>query len=134
MKVATGYASSVESSAPNQGVPQSGQLTPPRRFVTISACSLRLSVNSPPSKPSRPDLVSGSLTDCGSATGAVDGHWGQLLNQAAGVAVAWGLSIVGTLILLVLVDKTIGLRVSAEEESAGLDLSQHGEEGYDLNS
>jgi ammonia channel protein AmtB len=28
----------------------------------------------------------------------------------------------------------IGLRVSLEEESVGLDLSQHGEEGYDLNS
>ena len=67
-------------------------------------------------------------------TGAIDGHWGQMLNQAAGVAIAWVLSIVGTLILLFLVDKTIGLRVSAEEETAGLDLSQHGEEGYDLNS
>lgn len=67
-------------------------------------------------------------------TGAIDGHWGQLLNQAAGVAIAWGLSAVGTLILLFLVDKTIGLRVSPEEENAGLDLSQHGEEGYDLNS
>jgi Amt family ammonium transporter len=68
------------------------------------------------------------------ATGAVDGHWGQLLNQAAGVAIAWTLSAVGTLILLFLVDKTIGLRVSPEDESTGLDLSQHGEEGYDLNS
>ncbi len=68
------------------------------------------------------------------ATGAMDGHWGQILNQAAGVAIAWGLSIVGTLVLLFLVDKTIGLRVSAEDEWAGLDLSQHGEEGYDLNS
>ncbi len=51
------------------------------------------------------------------ATGAVDGHWGQLLNQATGVAVAWTLSAVGTLILLFLVDKTIGLRVSPEDES-----------------
>lgn len=68
------------------------------------------------------------------ATGAMDGHWGQILNQAAGVAIAWTLSAVGTLILLFLVDKTIGLRVSAEDEWSGLDLSQHGEEGYDLNS
>ena len=67
-------------------------------------------------------------------TGAVDGHWGQLGNQAAGVAIAWVLSAIGTVVLLFLVDKTIGLRVSAEEESQGLDLSQHGEEGYDLNS
>ncbi len=67
-------------------------------------------------------------------SGAIDGHWGQLLNQSAGVAIAWAISIVGTLVLLFVVDKTVGLRVSAEHESAGLDLSQHGEEGYDLNS
>ena len=70
----------------------------------------------------------------GVATGAIDGHWGQLLNQAAGVGIAWSLSAVGTLILLFLVDKTIGLRVTTEDEAAGLDLTQHGEEGYDLNS
>jgi Amt family ammonium transporter len=67
-------------------------------------------------------------------TGAVDGHWGQMLNQFAGVAIAWSLSAVGTLVLLFAVDKIIGLRVSAEEEMAGLDLSQHNEEGYDFNS
>jgi Amt family ammonium transporter len=67
-------------------------------------------------------------------SGAIDGHWGQLLDQAAGVAIAWVLSIAGTLTLLFAVDKVIGLRVSPEEESEGLDLSQHGEEGYDLNS
>jgi Amt family ammonium transporter len=68
------------------------------------------------------------------ATGAIDGHWGQVLNQFAGVAIAWCISIVGTLILLFVVDKVIGLRVSPEDEIAGLDLSQHNEEGYDLNS
>jgi Amt family ammonium transporter len=68
------------------------------------------------------------------ATGAIDGHWGQVLNQLAGVGIAWSLSIVGTLVLLFLVDKVIGLRVSPEQEATGLDLSQHGEEGYDLNS
>jgi Amt family ammonium transporter len=67
-------------------------------------------------------------------TGVIDGHWGQLGNQAAGVAIAWGISLVGTLVLLFVVDKVIGLRVSPEHESAGLDLSQHGEEGYDFNT
>ncbi len=67
-------------------------------------------------------------------TGALDGNWGQLLNQSAGVAIAWLISIAGTLLLLFLVDKLMGLRVSAEDEAAGLDLSQHNEEGYDLNS
>ena len=67
-------------------------------------------------------------------TGALEGNWHQLLNQAIGVAIAWGISIVGTLVLLFIVDKTIGLRVSAEDETTGLDLTQHGEEGYDLGS
>jgi Amt family ammonium transporter len=70
----------------------------------------------------------------GVPTGALDGHWSQVLNQAAGIGIAWSISIVGTLILLLVVDKVIGLRVSPEHESEGLDLSQHGEEGYDLNS
>ncbi len=67
-------------------------------------------------------------------TGVIDGHWGQLGNQAAGVAIAWSISLMGTLALLFVVDKVIGLRVSPEHESAGLDLSQHGEEGYDFNN
>jgi Amt family ammonium transporter len=67
-------------------------------------------------------------------SGAIDGHWGQMLNQLAGVGIAWSMSIVGTLALLFVVDKVMGLRVSAEDEAAGLDLSQHGEEGYDFNT
>jgi Amt family ammonium transporter len=47
------------------------------------------------------------------------------------VGIAWTISIVGTLIILFVVDKLIGLRVSEDDERAGLDLSQHGEEGYD---
>lgn len=63
--------------------------------------------------------------------GLFAGNARQLLNQAAGVGIAWGLSIVGTLIILFVVDKLIGLRVSEDAEREGLDLSQHGEEGYD---
>ena len=70
----------------------------------------------------------------GVGTGAIDGNWGQMLHQLAGVGMAWGISIVGTLILLFVVDKTLGLRVSVEQEIAGLDLSQHGEEGYNLDT
>lgn len=67
-------------------------------------------------------------------TGALEGNGHQLLNQAIGMGIGWALAIGGTLALLFLVDKTLGLRVSAEEEAIGLDLSQHGEEGYDFNS
>jgi Amt family ammonium transporter len=67
-------------------------------------------------------------------TGGIDGHWGQMLNQLAGVSIAWVISIVGTLALLFVVDKIVGLRLSPEDEAAGLDLSQHNEEGYDFNT
>ncbi|HEX3986967.1 MAG TPA: ammonium transporter [Acidobacteriaceae bacterium] len=70
----------------------------------------------------------------GKATGAIDGNWHQVLNQLAGIGIAWGLSIVGTLILLKLVDMIIGLRVTREDEIEGLDVTQHGEEGYDFAS
>ncbi len=69
----------------------------------------------------------------GKPTGWIDGNPHQMLNQLAAVGVSWGLAIVGTLVLLFLVDKTMGLRVAPEDEIAGLDLSQHGEEGYALD-
>src|SRR5450755_2075785 len=64
------------------------------------------------------------------ASGLLEGNSHQLLNQLAGVAIAWALGIVGTLAILKLVDVIIGLRIAEEEEVQGLDLSQHGEEGY----
>ena len=70
------------------------------------------------------------ILGAGKATGALEGNVRQVLNQLTGVAIAWTISIVGTLVILVVVDKLIGLRVSAEDEAVGLDLSQHGEEGY----
>jgi Amt family ammonium transporter len=64
------------------------------------------------------------------ASGLLEGNAHQMLNQLMGIAIAWTLAIVGTLAILKLVDVTIGLRVPEEEEVQGLDLSQHGEEGY----
>ena len=65
-------------------------------------------------------------------SGLLDGNAHQLLNQAIGVLIAWVLAAVGTLLLLKLVDLTVGLRVTEDEEVRGLDLTQHGEEGYSL--
>jgi Amt family ammonium transporter len=62
--------------------------------------------------------------------GLVDGNGGQILNQLGGVAISWVLAIVGTLVILKIVDATVGLRITKEQESDGLDLSQHNEEGY----
>jgi ammonium transporter, Amt family len=63
--------------------------------------------------------------------GMVDGHWGQIGNQIAGILIAIVLSVVGTFVLLKLVDLVIGLRMSPEHEMEGMDVTQHGEEGYD---
>ncbi len=71
------------------------------------------------------------LLGAGKPTGFFEGNHTQVLNQLVSIAIAWGLSIVGTLIILVVVDKLIGLRVNEDDERTGLDLSQHGEEGYD---
>ncbi len=68
------------------------------------------------------------------ALGLVDGNAGQVLNQGIGVAIAWAAAIVGTLVILKVVDATIGLRVTAEQEVDGLDTSLHNEEGYNLET
>jgi Amt family ammonium transporter len=62
--------------------------------------------------------------------GWVDGNPGQIINQLIGTAIAWGLAIVGTLVILKICDAVTGLRVTKDQEIEGLDLSQHGEEGY----
>jgi Amt family ammonium transporter len=73
--------------------------------------------------------ANGNLT----GSGLFDGNAHQLLNQFTGVVIAWVLAAVGTFVLLKVVDLTIGLRVTSEEEVTGLDLTQHGEEGYSLD-
>lgn len=58
------------------------------------------------------------------------GNPSLLAIQALTVLVAWIYSFVVTLVLLKILDRTMGLRVSEEHEINGLDLSQHGETGY----
>lgn len=65
--------------------------------------------------------------------GLVDGNAAQVLNQLIGVIVSIALAIVGSFIILKALDSTIGLRVSEDDEVTGLDLTQHGEEGYNLD-
>jgi ammonium transporter, Amt family len=64
------------------------------------------------------------------ASGLFEGNPHQLLNQLVGIVIAWVIAIVGTLIILKIVDLVVGLRVTEDEEIQGLDLTQHGEEGY----
>jgi Amt family ammonium transporter len=70
----------------------------------------------------------------GKPVGGLDGHWGQVGNQLAGVLIAWTFALAGTFVLLKIVDAITGLRVSEEQEIEGLDITQHGEEAYNLES
>jgi Amt family ammonium transporter len=70
----------------------------------------------------------------GKPVGGWDGHWGQIANQLVGVAAAWAFALVGTIVILKIVDKTTGLRVAEEQEVEGLDITQHGEEAYNLET
>jgi len=69
----------------------------------------------------------------GGRIGLIEGNFAnfaQLINQLVSIFAAAGLAIVGTLLLLTVLNLTMGLRVSPEQELVGLDVSQHGEEGY----
>jgi len=59
---------------------------------------------------------------------------GQVGNQLVGVLIAWVFALVGTLVLLKIVDMLTGVRVPEEHEIEGLDITQHGEEAYNLES
>ncbi len=66
--------------------------------------------------------------------GLVDGNAGQVLNQLIGVSISWGMAIVGTLVILKICDVVLGVRVAPDQELEGLDVSMHGEEGYNFES
>jgi Amt family ammonium transporter len=70
-----------------------------------------------------------AVNDAGN-NGLFFGNPGLLGVQALAVAVAWIYSFLVTFVLLKILDWTMGLRVSEEEEESGLDLSQHNEMGY----
>ncbi len=68
--------------------------------------------------------------DDGNPLGIIEGESRVLIGQIVAVAVTWVFSLVVTFILLKIIDVAMGLRVNQEGEVRGLDLSQHGEEGY----
>jgi Amt family ammonium transporter len=65
--------------------------------------------------------------------GAFYGEPSQVLDQLAAIAVVWVYSFAVTAIILKVLDVTLGLRVSEDEEELGLDVTQHGERGYVLD-
>ena len=70
----------------------------------------------------------------GKPMGLIDGNPGQVINNLIGALIAWGLAIVGTWIILKICDAVTGVRADEQSEIEGLDLSMHGEEGYNFES
>ena len=68
------------------------------------------------------------------ADGLITGDATFLGKQLLAVAVTIAFSVAGTLVILKVVDATVGLRVTADEEREGLDINLHGEEGYSIGS
>ncbi|AIF47356.1 ammonia channel protein [Dyella japonica A8] len=65
--------------------------------------------------------------------GTVESLWGQLWIQAKGVGFTVIWSAVLSLVILKLIDWTLGLRVDDEQEQMGLDISLHEEKAYNLS-
>jgi Amt family ammonium transporter len=70
----------------------------------------------------------------GKPMGWVDGNAGQVLNQLGGCLIAWVLAAIGTWVILKVCDALTGVRAEPEHEIEGLDLSMHGEEGYNFEA
>jgi Amt family ammonium transporter len=75
-------------------------------------------------------FVATTLVNPDGPEGLLYGNASQLAIQALGVAVAAGLAFMGTIVIMKVIDKTIGLRVTEVEEDIGLDIAQHAERAY----
>jgi ammonium transporter, Amt family len=68
-----------------------------------------------------------AINEYGGTPGLIEGNSGQVLNQVIGIATVIVYDAIASLIILKVLDWTIGLRVSEDEEREGLDLTLHGE-------
>ena len=75
-------------------------------------------------------LVASTLINPAGPDGLLYGNPMQLAIQALGVGVAAALGFGGTIIIMKIIDATIGLKVRDEEEDIGLDITQHAERAY----
>lgn len=62
--------------------------------------------------------------------GLLRGNPGQVVTQIIAIAIAYIIAGVGTFIILKVLDATVGLRPKADIELQGMDINEHGEEGY----
>jgi ammonium transporter, Amt family len=75
-------------------------------------------------------LVATTIINPNGPDGLLYGNSSQLAIQALGVAVAAVLAFVATIVIMKVIDATIGLKVKEEEEEIGLDITQHAERAY----
>ena len=64
--------------------------------------------------------------------GLLEGNTEQFINNILGVGLTWVFAGVATYIIVKIIDATMGLRVDESEEDKGLDITQHGEEAYQI--
>lgn len=75
-------------------------------------------------------FASRAITGAEGSYGVLEGNVMQMVPQVVSVGAAVLISVVGTVVILKVLDATMGLRVDPEAEMQGLDINQHGEEGY----
>jgi len=75
-------------------------------------------------------IFASAAVNSAGADGLISGEVGLLAKQLAAVAVVWAFSFGVTWVVARAVKATVGLRVNGEEETVGLDVSQHGERAY----
>lgn len=71
-----------------------------------------------------------AVASVGGVDGLFYGNPGQVVNQLVAIGASWAWAFVVTFVILSVLDKIMGLRVSEEDEAVGLDISQHGESAY----
>jgi Amt family ammonium transporter len=75
-------------------------------------------------------IIASTVINPAGPEGLLYGNPMQLAIQAMGIAVAAVLGFVGTLVIMKIINATIGLKVTEEEEDIGLDVTQHAERAY----
>ncbi|WP_041232930.1 ammonium transporter [Cylindrospermum stagnale] len=71
-----------------------------------------------------------TAVNSGGKDGVLRGNYSEILVELVAIAIAYIVAAAGTWIILKIIDATVGLRVKEEAELQGMDINEHGEEGY----
>ena len=72
----------------------------------------------------------GTVSGLSYANGVIEGEWARLGDAAIGIGAIGAYSFIVTFVLLKVLDMTMGIRVTEDDEELGLDVTQHGERAY----